>query len=291
MCSIGVYAHDFEVDGIYYNITDDTNKTVTVTYKGNSYDSYDNEYSGTVVIPQTIINNNTTYSVTSIGKRAFYSCEALRTVTIGSGVTEISDYAFDKCDRIKEIYSYPCVPPTIESHTFTVYVNDNATLYVPEGWKTAYQKATNWEYFANIEEIIIEVLSESIVLNYNNLTAVVGETYVLTATIYPDDATEKAVVWSVSDESIVNVEPIDSLNATITILREGFATITATTIDGSDLSATCEIDVVSALNQTMSDTADAEYYTIDGLKLAKKPTRGIYIVKQGYTVRKVVINK
>ena len=49
LCSIGVYAHDFEVDGIYYNITDDTNKTVTVTYKVNSYDSYDNEYSGTVV--------------------------------------------------------------------------------------------------------------------------------------------------------------------------------------------------------------------------------------------------
>ena len=79
------------------------------------------------------------------------------------------------------------------------------------------------------------------------------------------------------------------LNATIKILQVGVATITVETIDGSYLTATCEIDAVSAINQTMSDTANAEYYTIDGLKLAKKPSRGIYIMKQGNTVRKVVL--
>ena len=35
--SVAVNAHDFEVDGIYYNITSSTNKTVEVTYKGSSY--------------------------------------------------------------------------------------------------------------------------------------------------------------------------------------------------------------------------------------------------------------
>ena len=33
-------AHDFEVDGIYYNILDETAKTVEVTYQGVSYKSY-----------------------------------------------------------------------------------------------------------------------------------------------------------------------------------------------------------------------------------------------------------
>ena len=37
--SIAVSAHDFVVDGIYYNI-DDTNKTATVTYKGDIYNEY-----------------------------------------------------------------------------------------------------------------------------------------------------------------------------------------------------------------------------------------------------------
>ena len=32
--SFNAFAHDFEVDGIYYKITDTTAKTVEVTYKG-----------------------------------------------------------------------------------------------------------------------------------------------------------------------------------------------------------------------------------------------------------------
>lgn len=44
-------AHDFEVDGIYYNYLDETAKTVEVTYKGDYFVSYSNEYTGGVTIP------------------------------------------------------------------------------------------------------------------------------------------------------------------------------------------------------------------------------------------------
>ena len=37
VCSGIVYAHDFEVNGVYYNILSETDKTVEVTFKGNSY--------------------------------------------------------------------------------------------------------------------------------------------------------------------------------------------------------------------------------------------------------------
>ena len=39
LCSIGVYAYDFEVDGIYYNILNETDKTIEVTYKDTGYNS------------------------------------------------------------------------------------------------------------------------------------------------------------------------------------------------------------------------------------------------------------
>ena len=52
LCSIGVYAHDFEVDGIYYKKNDET---VEVTFRGSYYDSYNNEYSGSSVIPEIIL--------------------------------------------------------------------------------------------------------------------------------------------------------------------------------------------------------------------------------------------
>ena len=44
-CSLAVSAHDFEVDGIYYNITSSTDLTVEVTFRGNKPSSYEEEIS------------------------------------------------------------------------------------------------------------------------------------------------------------------------------------------------------------------------------------------------------
>ena len=42
LCCVGTAtAHDFEAGGIYYNITSSTDMTVGVTYRGASFDSYD----------------------------------------------------------------------------------------------------------------------------------------------------------------------------------------------------------------------------------------------------------
>ncbi len=92
-CSIA-NAQDFEVGGIFYNITDATNKTVAVTYSGISYDVVADEYIGSVVIPESVTYNNVTYNVTSIGDEAFCSCANLTGITIPNCVSGIGDYAF-----------------------------------------------------------------------------------------------------------------------------------------------------------------------------------------------------
>lgn len=51
-----VWAFDFEIDGIYYNVIDGG---VEVTYQTTDY----NSYSGSVTIPETVTNDETTYSV------------------------------------------------------------------------------------------------------------------------------------------------------------------------------------------------------------------------------------
>ncbi|MEE0906678.1 MAG: leucine-rich repeat protein [Muribaculaceae bacterium] len=88
-------AHDFEVDGIFYNKNED-DTTVSVTYKGDSGSSYD-EYSGSVTIPASVTYSGKTYSVTSIGKRAFRGCCGLTAVEIPNSVTSISEGAFFGC--------------------------------------------------------------------------------------------------------------------------------------------------------------------------------------------------
>ena len=84
LCGMSVSAHDFEVDGIYYNITSWEDKTVEVTFGSP-------KYSGVVAIPQYMVNyyNGNTYRVTSIGERAFKDCDGLTSVVIPESVTSI----------------------------------------------------------------------------------------------------------------------------------------------------------------------------------------------------------
>jgi len=98
---MAVSAHDFEVDGIYYNIIN--GNEVAVTYKGSFEYSFNDEYSNDVVIPETVSYNGRTYDVTSIGKYAFYLCSSLTNVTIPNSITSIEALAFDRCSGLTSV--------------------------------------------------------------------------------------------------------------------------------------------------------------------------------------------
>gem|GEM_PF-86386 len=107
-------AHDFEVDGIYYNIN---GNEATVTFRGTSYYEYSNEYSGSVTIPSSVTYNGTIYSVTSIGWFAFYNCSGLTSVTIPNPVTEIGYSAFSGCRGLTSV-TIPTSLKTIGERAF-----------------------------------------------------------------------------------------------------------------------------------------------------------------------------
>ena len=88
------WAYDFDVDGIYYNITSSDDKTVEVT-RGN--------YSGDVTIPETVTNEGIEYRVTAIGEKAFCDYWNLTSVTIPNSVTSISEGAFYRCTGLTSV--------------------------------------------------------------------------------------------------------------------------------------------------------------------------------------------
>ena len=84
------------VGGISYSVNT-TNKTASVV------SNYYGAYSGNIIIPETIIYDNTTYSVTSIGEDAFYGCSGLTSAIIGNSVKSIGESAFDSCSGLTSV--------------------------------------------------------------------------------------------------------------------------------------------------------------------------------------------
>lgn len=62
-----------------------------------------NGYEGDVIIPDTVVFNENSYRVTSIGKRAFASSFSLKSVIIPDSVTNIGDLAFENCKELESI--------------------------------------------------------------------------------------------------------------------------------------------------------------------------------------------
>ena len=100
LCSVMAHAYDFEVDGIYYNITSKEKLTVAVTYT--SY-RLNNDYKGKIVIPATVTYNEQQYNVTSIGDDAFYDCSSLTSIIIPNSITSIGEDAFTSCSSLTSI--------------------------------------------------------------------------------------------------------------------------------------------------------------------------------------------
>lgn len=181
-------------------------------------------------------------AVTTIGTSAFYGCSGLNKVVIPASVKTMGFRAFYYCNAIESVFSYAEIPPIMGSDDcFTVY--NTATLYVPNLYLDTYKNTLYWSRFLKIYGVDEDgdVLASGISLNITEKNLNVNQTLQLIATVTPDVASNKTVVWSSSDTNVASVNS-DGL---VSALANGNATITATTTDGTNLSASCNLTVTS----------------------------------------------
>ena len=88
------------------------------------------------------------------------------------------------------------------------------------------------------------VAVSSIALNQTELFVNVEETAQLSATVLPENATNKKVVWESSNKAIATVDETGK----VTAVAVGTCTITCSATDGSGVKAECQVDVV--MNET-----------------------------------------
>jgi sugar lactone lactonase YvrE len=118
-----------------------------------------------------------------------------------------------------------------EDGTVTTVKAGSATITVTT--KDGAKKAT---CEVTVSDLVIAVTG--VTLDETTLTLTVGDKHTLTATVEPDNATEKNVLWNTSDGSKVTVSASGELEA----LAAGTATITVSTVDGNK-TATCTVIV------------------------------------------------
>ena len=244
MWSINLYAHDFEVGGIYYNILSSTE--VEVSCRGDlSYDYFD-EYTGSVVIPERVTYNGTTYTITSIGKDAFELCSGLTEITIPNSVTSIGNCAFYNYENWKEIIVY-----------------DNTT-HIGEYAFANCLSLSNVVLGKNIKEIGNytfdgSIRIKSVYVYADTPPTIYQETFTVHTTVNATLYTPKGKLNNYAKASYWKY---------FFDIQEDLSAIETVTID--------------------ADNTPTEYYDLSGRRVIE-PTHGIYIMKQGSTVTKVVL--
>lgn len=102
--------------------------------------------------------------------------------------------------------------------------------------------AINWVAIKNVTiEESSGIVPTSIALDNTNISLITGNTATITATITPDDAEDKTIVWSSSDPTIATVS-----GGVVTGLKPGNVTITAAALAGNNVTATATITVANA---------------------------------------------
>lgn len=112
----------------------------------------------------------------------------------------------------------------------TAYANGSATITATCGGHSA-------SCTVEVSGITDTVAVTGITLNQNTASVQVGDTITLTATVEPDNATNKTVTWTSDNEPVATVE-----DGVVTGVSEGTASIGAMTADGG-FSAVCNVTV------------------------------------------------
>ncbi len=106
----------------------------------------------------------------------------------------------------------------------------------------------------SIKLTVEEVLATTVSVDFEYSAIQTGSTYQLTATVYPNNTTNKNIIWSTSNESAISV----TQDGTITAEGTGIAVITATSASNSSVKRSLTImvkDVIEVTSLSLNHTS------------------------------------
>lgn len=144
LVSVYAFAQTFTVGALRYTVTSTTNVSVgsLVTCP-----------TGALIIPSTIVNEGTTYTVESIADNGFRNCSLISSVVIPNTITSIGIAAFRDCFNLNSVTVNSTTPISISSSVFSGLSLNELTLFVPAGTQTLYDATAVWTNFGTINAL------------------------------------------------------------------------------------------------------------------------------------------
>ena len=121
-----------------------------------------------------------------------------------------------------------------------------------------------------------DVAVESVTLNEEAKTLAPSESFKLSATIAPENATDKNLTWDSSDDSVATVDQEGNVTAVATATDGQTATITVTSANGKSDSCVITIAVPEQFDSITDITTEGTKYTVQGVVDAKT-TQGLVV--------------
>ena len=196
--------------------------------------------------PATLtVNAKPTYTITAVSSPAEGG-----TVTVNGGTSSVS---------VEANSTVNLVATPNAGYRFTGWTSSGGTIADASSVSTTFTMPAN--------DVIVTAGFEqyypvtSITLDKSELFLYTGNSETLTATIEPDNATNKNVTWSSDNEAVATVD-----NGKVTAVKEGTATITVTAQDGSGVSTSCSVTVTHSMvhtpkkDATCTEDGNIEYW-------------------------------
>ena len=190
----------------------------------------------------TIYWQASTTNSTVIQERYYLRCNQVdmilypTSLSMNIGDTEKLQWIFSDTPE----YNAPSPKATFSSSNTGVATVDSTGNVMAVGPGSATITATtNYQTSATCQVTVFPSMATGLNLDQTTMDLNVGSTQKLTATILPIGMTNSSVSWTSSDESIATVDA----DGNVTGVNTGLASITASTTDGSNLSASCDVIV------------------------------------------------
>ena len=208
----------FEIDGLKYTVTDETNHYVSVG-------KAETQPTGALNIPGKVTNpdNSVKYSVTSIDYIAFYGCSGLTSVTIPNSVTSIHNFAFLDCSGLTSV----TIPNSVTSIGICAFESCSSltSVTIPNSVTSIGDEA--FRYCSKLTEINVEndnttYTSENGILFNKDKTTIISYPTSKTGTNY----TIPNTVTTISAYAFYGCSDITSItlpNSTTSISNHSFA--------------------------------------------------------------------